>query len=167
MTNLLDYLDGLVYTGDECWGYQLSVAVDGVEVLSRARGVDGQHRALTASSTVAMYCASKTLLVAVTAMLVDEGVLAFDDCVGDLVPRARGRTADTTIDELLGHRAGIHRPTMFEAVTLSLAEQRRLAYDPTRDAMCRASTTYTLKRPRGLCWPTVLSRQPALLGLSK
>ena len=129
--SIIDYLDELASSAEPRGGYQACLLVDGETAVRSSGGVDGLGRPMGDASTVGMYCSTKTLTVLLVAILVSSGELSFDDCVGDLLPAVEGQTASTTILDLLSHRSGIARPSMYEATTLRPEERLAVALSST------------------------------------
>lgn len=118
-SHVLSLLDSLAEERQFCHGYQVAVFVNGLCVIDHAAGVDGLGRPMTAGSTVAMYCAAKSLTVIAAASLISIGELSFDDRVGDLVELCSPHVASLTIEDVVSHRSGARHPTAIEGTTMA------------------------------------------------
>lgn len=118
MEQLKPLLEKLVDQREVAWGCQLCIVDHHEVVVDHAVGVDGLRRPLSADSTVAMYCAAKSLAVVAAGQLVTAGELSFEDHVGDLLDDCSPPVAALTVEDLLSHRSGLARPSMIEAITL-------------------------------------------------
>lgn len=91
---------------------QLVVVVDGDCVLDTAVGTTHLKEPFERSTLSALYCAAKPLVAVATLQLVAEGELSLDDRLGDVVDGldALGAPwiAQRTIEQVLGHTAGLH-----------------------------------------------------------
>lgn len=98
-----------------CLGVQLYVSVDGECVADVALGDDGLGRANRRDTLYALYCTTKPLTVLALTRLVDEGLVGFEDPLGDLLPRVSPRVGAVTLWEILTHTAGLHHHTGLQA----------------------------------------------------
>lgn len=116
----LDGLDQFIEAGMERWGIPgLAVAVvrDDEVILARGYGVRERGRPEPVDEHTLFGVASTTKAMTVTAlaMLVDEGLLGWDDRVVDHMPEFRlsdaWATQHATVRDLLTHRVGVGRIT--------------------------------------------------------
>ncbi len=88
---------------------QLVVVHDGECVLDAAVGRTHLHEPFTRDTLSALYCTAKPLVAAAVLRLVAEDELSLDDRLGDVVDDlAADWIADRTVEEVLGHTAGLH-----------------------------------------------------------
>lgn len=96
-------------------GLALAVVRGDSVILARGYGVKevGRNDPLTEYSLFAVASTTKAFTAASLAMLVDEGMLSWDDRVIDLLPGFRLRdpwvTRELTVRDLLSHRSGLPR----------------------------------------------------------
>lgn len=88
---------------------QLVVVRDGYTLLDVAVGRTHRHEPFTRRTLSALYCTAKPLVAVAVLRLVAEGELSLDDRLGDVLegPTA-GWIADRTVEQVLGHTAGLH-----------------------------------------------------------
>lgn len=86
---------------------------------------------IDATSVFATYCAIKPLTAALAASLVSEGMIAYEQPVRDIVPELPNASADVTLSDLLEHRSGRVRPSMYEGVILPERAQRERLCAPS------------------------------------
>ena len=88
---------------------QLVVTVDGERVLDTAVGRTHLHEPFTRTTLSALYCTAKPLVATAVLRLVAEDELSLDDRLGDVVDDLDTPwIADRTIEQVLGHTAGLH-----------------------------------------------------------
>jgi CubicO group peptidase (beta-lactamase class C family) len=131
LTDTLDRLDRLVDRQVFCTGAQLYVEGPGGLSVNEAFG-ECAGRPVRVDSLHSAFCLTKPLLPLAIAWLVDDGLVSFDDEVGqhaDLRPVCEART---TLRQLLSHGAGLGRPTASEwRMTAVDARMDLLASYPT------------------------------------
>lgn len=88
---------------------QIVVVAEGERVLDVAVGRTHLHRPFTRDTLSALYCTAKPLVATAVLRLVAEDELSFDDRLGDVVDGlATPWIADRTVEQVLGHTAGLH-----------------------------------------------------------
>ena len=88
---------------------QVVVDRGGERLVDVAVGRTHRHEPFTTDTLSALYCAAKPLVAVATLSLIAEDELSFDDRLGDVVPGIPVRwIAERTIEEVLGHTAGLH-----------------------------------------------------------
>ncbi|MBS1837589.1 MAG: beta-lactamase family protein [Actinobacteria bacterium] len=88
---------------------QLVVTVDGERVLDTAVGRTHLLEPFTRSTLSALYCTAKPLIATAVLRLVAEDELSLDDRLGDVVDGLDTPwIAERTIEQVLGHTAGLH-----------------------------------------------------------
>jgi CubicO group peptidase (beta-lactamase class C family) len=96
--------DGLFHTAA-----QLVVVHDGEVVCDAAVGTTHLHEPFRRDTLSALYCTAKPLVTVAILRLVAEGELSLDDRLGDVVDGIDTPwIADRTIEQVLGHTAGLH-----------------------------------------------------------
>jgi CubicO group peptidase (beta-lactamase class C family) len=103
----------------------------------------------TVDTVFAIGSVSKTFTAAAIFSLVDDGEIALDDRVGDLVPELEGPVADATVEQLLLHTSGLsgtfaedHQPLEREAALQAIGDLE-LAFEPGAD-YAYSNAGYTL-----------------------
>ncbi len=116
----LQGLDEFVEAGMEEWGIPglgLAVVHEGEVVLARGYGVlrQGEEQAVDEHTLFGVASVSKAFTAGALGILVDEGLLHWDDPVLEHLPHFRLYdpyvTAATTVRDLLSHRVGVGRMT--------------------------------------------------------
>jgi CubicO group peptidase (beta-lactamase class C family) len=106
---------------------QLVVIHDGERVLDTAVGRTHLHEPFRRDTLSALYCTAKPLVAVAVLRLIAEDELSLDDRLGDVVD---GLTtpwiADRTIEQVLGHTAGLH--VMNTVLARILPERSREAW---------------------------------------
>ena len=88
---------------------QIVVDRGGERLVDAAVGWTHRHEPFTTDTLSALYCTAKPLLAVATLSLIAEDELSFDDRLGDLIEGIPVRwIADRTVEEVLGHTAGLH-----------------------------------------------------------
>lgn len=88
---------------------QLVVVADGERVLDTAVGRTHLHEPFRRSTLSALYCTAKPLVATAVLRLVAEDELSLDDRLGDVVDGLDTPwIAERTIEQVLGHTAGLH-----------------------------------------------------------
>ena len=88
---------------------QIVVDRGGERLVDAAVGRTHRHEPFTTDTLSALYCTAKPLLAVATLSLIAEDELSFDDRLGDLIEGIPVRwIADRTVEEVLGHTAGLH-----------------------------------------------------------
>ena len=88
---------------------QLVVVRDGECVLDTAVGRTHLHEPFTRDTLSALYCTAKPLVATAVLRLVAEDELSLDDRLGDVVDGVDAPwIAERTIEQVLGHTAGLH-----------------------------------------------------------
>lgn len=88
---------------------QIVVIDDGERVLDTAVGRTHLHEPFTRSTLSALYCTAKPLVATAVLRLVAEDELSLDDRLGDVVEDLDTPwIADRTVEQVLGHTAGLH-----------------------------------------------------------
>jgi CubicO group peptidase (beta-lactamase class C family) len=96
--------DGLFHTAA-----QVVVVYDGEVVCDAAVGTTHLHDPFRRDTLSALYCTAKPLLTLATLRLVADDELSLDDRLGDVVEDIETPwIADRTIEQVLGHTAGLH-----------------------------------------------------------
>lgn len=96
--------DGLFHTGA-----QLSISVDGETVVDEAIGKTHLHEPYETKTLAALYCTAKPVVAVAILRLIADDELSFDDRLGDVVDDVNADwIADRTIEQVLGHTAGLH-----------------------------------------------------------
>lgn len=92
-------------------GVQATVAVDG-RFRSVGLGVDATGSPIDEGSLFALYCVGKPAIAAAVLLLVDRGELTLETRLRQVVPEtATTWFGQSTISDLLLHRAGLHEPS--------------------------------------------------------
>lgn len=88
---------------------QLLVMHGGDRVLDIAVGRTHRHEPFTRDTLSALYCTAKPLVAVAVLRLVADGELSLDDQLGDVIDdMAAPWIAEGTIEQVLGHTAGLH-----------------------------------------------------------
>ena len=88
---------------------QIVVRQGGDTLLDAAVGSTHLHQPFTANTLSALYCTAKPVVAVAVLHLVAEGELSLDDRLGDVVEDLGvSWIADRTIEQVLGHTAGLH-----------------------------------------------------------
>ena len=88
---------------------QLVVVQDGECVLDTAVGRTHLHEPFTRDTLSALYCTAKPIVAVAVLRLVAEDELSLDDRLGDVVDGLDAPwIADRTVEQVLGHTAGLH-----------------------------------------------------------
>ena len=107
--DLVDRISGEAEEGFFHTGAQLSVSVGGERVLDAAVGRTHLHDPYEPSTLSALYCTAKPLVAAAVLRLIAEDELSLGDRLGDVVEDIPAPwIADRTVEEVLGHTAGLH-----------------------------------------------------------
>ncbi|TVP46072.1 MAG: serine hydrolase, partial [Gemmatimonadales bacterium] len=134
---ILRGIDAFVEAGMESWGIPglgLAVVKDDEVVYARGYGVleTGKERAVTASTLFGIASVSKAFTATAVGILVDEGVLDWDDPVVRHLPGFRLYdpyvTQTVTIRDLLAHRVGVGRMTGNRITWMPNRERAELVY---------------------------------------
>lgn len=88
-------------------GVEFAVVHDGLIAWAGAAGHDLDGAMLGAATPMVIGSVSKTFVAADILSLIDEGRLALDSRLGDLLPPHRAIDPDITIEQLLDHRSGV------------------------------------------------------------
>ena len=135
--SVLEGIDAFVQAGMETWGIPglgLAVVKDDEVVYARGYGVleTGQDRPVTPSTLFGIASVSKAFTAAAVGILVDEGVLDWDDPVVRHLPGFQLYdpyvTQTVTIRDLLAHRVGIGRMTGNRITWMPHRERSELVY---------------------------------------
>lgn len=90
-------------------GAQIVVTQAGTTVLDVAAGQTHLHAPYQTSTLSALYCTAKPLVAVAVLRLIAEGELSLSDRLGDVIEGLHSRwIADRTIEQVLGHTAGLH-----------------------------------------------------------
>lgn len=96
--------DGLFHTGA-----QLSISVGGEVVVDEAVGQTHLHEPYATNTLAALYCTAKPVVAIAIFCLLADDELSLDDRLGDVVDDLDAPwIADRTIEQVLGHTAGLH-----------------------------------------------------------
>lgn len=88
---------------------QMVVIHRGERVLDVAVGRTHRHEPYTTSTLSALYCTAKPIVTTAVLKLIADDELSLDDRLGDVVEGLPARwIADRTIEQVLGHTAGLH-----------------------------------------------------------
>lgn len=94
---------------DLSWGWQAFVSVGDEVVVDEARGVDGVLRPLDATSLHRIYCSGRPFTAVALAVLVEEGRLEFETCLGDVLDEvAKTDIGKLSLIDVLTNRSGLH-----------------------------------------------------------
>jgi len=134
---ILRGIDAFVESGMESWGIPglgLAVVKDDQVVYARGYGVleTGKDRAVTPATLFGIASVSKAFTATAVGILVDEGVLDWDDPVIEHLPGFRLHdpyvTQTVTIRDLLAHRVGVGRMTGNRITWMPNRERAELVY---------------------------------------
>ena len=107
-----DLVDRVTAEADEGFFHtaaQLVVVRDGERLLDTAVGRTHLHEPFTRDTLSALYCTAKPLVAVAVLRLVAEDELSLDDRLGDVVDDLDAPwIAERTVEQVLGHTAGLH-----------------------------------------------------------
>jgi CubicO group peptidase (beta-lactamase class C family) len=106
-------------------GAQVTATLDGRPFVDVAVGDDGIGRPLSTETVFRVYCTIKPLTAVAVAREVDEGRLDLDEPLAERLPGVAA-VADgaVTLQHVLHHTAGLHRPTALEVELMPTARRR-------------------------------------------
>lgn len=106
---LVDRLDAEAHEGLFHTAAQVAVTRDGETLLDAAVGRTHLHEPYTTSTLSALYCTAKPIVAVAVLRLIAEDELSLDDRLGDVVEGLPATwIAERTIEQVLGHTAGLH-----------------------------------------------------------
>lgn len=106
---LLDRISGEAEEGFFHTGAQLVVSRGGERLLDAAVGQTHLHEPYQTDTLSALYCTAKPTVATAVLRLIAEDELSMDDRLGDVVDGLTADwIADRTIEQVLGHTAGLH-----------------------------------------------------------
>ncbi|MGB6058057.1 MAG: serine hydrolase domain-containing protein [Microthrixaceae bacterium] len=106
---LVDRIRGEAEEGFFHTGAQLVVTHRGERVLDAAVGHTHLHKPYQTDTLSALYCTAKPIVATAVLRLIADDELSMEDRLGDVVDGlSAGWIADRTIEQVLGHTAGLH-----------------------------------------------------------
>lgn len=106
---IVDRISGEAEEGFFHTAAQIVVVHGGERVLDVAVGRTHRHEPYTTSTLSALYCTAKPIVATAVLRLIADDELSFDDQLGYIVEDLPARwIAERTIEEVLGHTAGLH-----------------------------------------------------------
>ncbi|CAB4695882.1 MAG: serine hydrolase [Actinobacteria bacterium] len=106
---LVDRIEREAQEGFFHTGAQIVVTRSGTTVLDMAAGQTHLHAPYETSTLSALYCTAKPLVAVAVLRLIAEDELSLGDRLGDVIEGLESRwIADRTIEQVLGHTAGLH-----------------------------------------------------------
>lgn len=109
-TELVERLEGEAEEGFFHTAAQIVVRRGGETLVDAAVGRTHLHEPFTGSTLSALYCTAKPIVAVAVLRLIAEDELSLDDRLGDVVDDLPATwIADRTIEQVLGHTAGLHQ----------------------------------------------------------
>lgn len=125
MSQVRRVLEAEVASGLFTRGAQVTAVVDGQPLVDVAVGDDGTGSPMTTESVFRVYCTIKPVTAVAVAREVEAGRLDLDEPLDGRLPEVAA-VADgaVTLQHLLHHTAGLHRPTALEMELMPTARRR-------------------------------------------
>ncbi|CAN5552167.1 serine hydrolase domain-containing protein [soil metagenome] len=107
--DLVERIEGEAEEGFFHTGAQMVISHEGERVLDMAVGHTHLHEPYLPSTLSALYCTAKPLVAAAVVRLIAEDELSLGDRIGDVIDAIPAAwIADRTVEQVLGHTAGLH-----------------------------------------------------------